>query len=136
FLFWIFLWLPTLVYAALLARHLPLDWGPIGAAYLGVFGIGAMFLAVGVFTSAITRNQVIAAVLGFALTFMLFLPLFAELLVNDPKLRDALGYLNIYQHMDDFSKGIVDSRRLVYYVTGSAQSLILATRAADAPKGK
>lgn len=135
-LFYVFLWLPTLVYVALLAKSLPLDWGPIGASYLGTIGIGAMFLAIGVFTSAVTRNQVVAAVFSFALTFLCFLPAFLEFLVNDPKVRDAVGYLNLYQHMDDFSKGIVDSRRLVYYVSVSAFFLFLASRAVDAGKGK
>ncbi|HXT50388.1 MAG TPA: ABC transporter permease subunit [Thermoanaerobaculia bacterium] len=136
FLFYVFLWLPTLLYVALLAKELPLDWGPIGASYLGTLGIGAMFLAIGLFTSAVTRNQVVAAVFSFALTFLCFLPAFLEFLVNDPKVRDALGYLNLYQHMDDFSKGIVDSRRLVYYLSVSAFFLFLASRALDAGKGK
>ena len=136
FLFFVFLWLPTLIYVALLAGKLPLDWGPIGASYLGTLGIGAMFLAIGVFTSAVTRNQVVAAVFSFALTFLAFLPAFLEFLVNDPKMRDALGYLNLYQHMDDFSKGIVDSRRLVYYLSVSAFFLFLASRAVEAGKGK
>ena len=135
-LFYVFLWLPTLLYVALLAKELPLDWGPIGASYLGTLGIGAMFLAIGVFTSAVTRNQVVAAVFSFALTFLCFLPAFLEFLVNDPKVRDAVGYLNLYQHMDDFSKGIVDSRRLVYYLSVSAFFLFLASRAVDAGKGK
>jgi len=128
--------LPSLVYVALLAGKLPLDWGPIGASYLGTLGIGAMFLAIGVFTSAVTRNQVVAAVFSFALTFLAFLPAFLEFLVNDPKMRDALGYLNLYQHMDDFSKGIVDTRRLVYYLSVTAFFLFLASRAVEAGKGK
>ena len=136
FLFYVFLWLPTLVYVALLARQLPLDWGPVGAAYLGTLGIGALFLSIGVFTSAVTRNQVVAAVFAFALIFVCFLPAFLEFLVNDPKMRDALGYLNLYQHMDDFSKGIVDSRRLVYYLSVTAFFLFLASRAVEAGKGK
>ena len=136
FLFYVFLWLPTLVYVAIIAKELPLDWGPVGASYVGILGIGALFLAIGVFTSAVTKNQVVAAVFAFALTFLCFLPAFLEMLVNDPKLRDALGYLNLYQHMDDFSKGIVDSRRLIYYVSVSALFLFLATRAVDAAKGK
>ena len=135
-LFYVFLWLPTLVYVALLAKSLPLDWGPIGAAYLGILGIGALFLAIGVFASAVTRNQMVAAVFSFALTFLCFLPAFLEILVNDPKVRDAVGYLNLYQHMDDFSKGIVDTRRLVYYVSVTAFFLFLASRAVDAGKGK
>jgi ABC-2 type transport system permease protein len=134
--FYLFLWAPTLVYVLLLARQLPLDWGPVGASYLGTLGVGAMFLAIGVFASSLTKNQVVAAVFAFSLTFLCFLPAFLEFLVNDPKLRDALGYLNLYQHMDEFSKGIVDTRRLVYYVSVSALFLFLASRAVEAGKGK
>lgn len=135
-LFFVALWLPTLLYVALIAKELPLDWGPVGASYIGVLGIGAMYLAFGVFTSAITRNQVVAAVFAFALNFLFFLPAFLEMLVNDPKLRDALGYVNLYQHMDELSKGIVDTRRLVYYLSATALFLFLASRAVDAAKGK
>src|SRR5690606_139042 len=135
-LFYVFLWLPTLLYAALLARELPLDWGPIGAAYLGTLGIGCLFLSIGIFTSALTRNQVVAAVAAFALIFLPFIPAFLEFLVNDPGLREVVQYLNLYQHMDEFSKGIVDTRRLVYYVTGTALFLFLASRAVEAAKGK
>ncbi|HVS01155.1 MAG TPA: ABC transporter permease subunit [Thermoanaerobaculia bacterium] len=134
--FYLFLWLPTVIYALLLARHLPLDWGPVAASYLGTLGIGALFLAVGTFTSALTRNQVVAAVGSFALMFLLFLPAFLEFLVNDPAIRDAVQYLNLYQHMDEFSKGIVDSRRLVYYVSVSALFLFLTSRALAANKGR
>ena len=136
FLFYVFLWLPTLVYVALIAKELPLDWGPVGASYVGILGIGALFLSIGVFTSAVTKNQVVAAVFAFAVTFLCFLPAFLELLVNDPELRDALGYLNLYQHMDELSKGIVDTRRLVYYLSATAFFLFLASRAVDAAKGK
>ncbi len=136
FLFYVFLWLPSLVYVALLAKQLPLDWGPVTASYLGTFAVGAMFLSIGVFTSAVTRNQVVAAVLSFALTFIFFATIFLEELVNDPKLRDAVQYLNLYQHLDEFSKGIVDSRRLVYYVSVTAFFLFLSTRALEAGKGK
>jgi ABC-2 type transport system permease protein len=136
FVFYVFLWLPTLGYVLLIARKLPLDWGPVAAAYVGTLGIGAMFLAIGVFTSSVTRNQVVAAVFSFALTFLCFLPAFLEYLVNDPKMRDALGYLNLYQHMDEFSKGIVDSRHLVFYLSVTAFFLFLASRALEAGKGK
>ena len=136
FVFYVFLWLPTLVYVLLIAKQLPLDWGPVAASYVGTLGIGAMFLAIGVFTSAVTRNQVVAAVFSFALTFLCFLPAFLEFLVNDPKVRDTLGYLNLYQHMDEFSKGIVDTRHLVYYLSVSAFFLFLASRAVEAGKGK
>jgi ABC-2 type transport system permease protein len=134
--FYLFLWSPTLLYALLLERHLDLDWGPVAASYLGILGIGSLFLSIGLFTSALTRNQVVAAVLSFAGLFVLFLPAFLELLVNDPAIRAVVDYTNLYQHMDEFSKGIVDTRRLVYYVTGSALFLFLTGRALVANKGR
>ena len=134
--FYVFLWIPTLVYALLLERHLDLDWGPVGAAYLGTLGIGALFLSVGLFVSGLTRSQVVAAIGSFALLFLLFLPAFLEFLVNDPTLKAVVDYANLYAHMDEFSKGIVDSRRLVYYLSGTAFFLFLTSRAVEANKGR
>ena len=83
--------LPTLVYVALLAQYraarLGADRPPPTSASLG---IGALFLAIGVFTSAVTRNQVVAAVLSFASRSSLLHARLLEFLVNDPKVRDAL----------------------------------------------
>ena len=50
-----------------------MDWGPVAAGYLGVFCIGALFLAVGTFASATTRSQLVAAMVTAALVFLLFL---------------------------------------------------------------
>lgn len=136
FTFYVFLWFPTLVYALLLERHLDLDWGPVGAAYVGTLGIGALFLSVGVFVSGLTRSQVVAAIGSFALLFLLFLPAFLEFLVNDPVLKSVVDYTNLYAHMDEFSKGIVDSRRLVYYLSGTVFFLFLTSRAVEANKGR
>ncbi|MDX1630525.1 MAG: ABC transporter permease [Thermoanaerobaculia bacterium] len=134
--FYVFLWVPTLVYALLLERHLDLDWGPIGSAYLGTLGIGALFLSVGIFVSGLTRSQIVAAIGSFALLFLLFLPAFLEFLVNDPLLQSIVDYTNLYSHMDEFSKGIVDSRRLIYYLSGTVFFLFLTSRALEAGKGR
>lgn len=132
--FYVALWLPTLAYVAVLARYSPIDWGPIAAGYLGVLGIGALFLALGIFASALTKNQLIAAILAFAMTFGLILLGLLESLVNDGKLRSAFSYLNVLQQMEDFSKGIVDTRALVYYATASLFFLFLTSRALEARK--
>jgi ABC-2 type transport system permease protein len=136
FLFYLFLWAPTLLYPVLVSRQVKVDWGPIAAGYVGAAGIGALLLAVGVFASSLARNQVVAAILSFTFCFVFFVPAFLESLVNDPKLRDALQYVNLYQHMDDFGRGIVDSRHLVYYVSATVLFLFLASRALEAAKGK
>lgn len=129
--FYAFLWLPTVAYVVLVDRYIDVDWGPIGASYLGIFGLGALFLAAGLFASAMTRNQIVAAVLAFALLFVLFIPSFLDMLVNSPLLKEVVGYTNLYQHMDDFSRGVVDTRPLVFYITASALFLFLATRALE-----
>jgi len=127
--FYLVLWTPTVIYAVIVAFYSKLDWGPVAASYLGVLGIGALFLSVGLFASGISRNQIVAALVGFALVFALFILGLLEFLVNDPSYRQVLSYLNLIQHMEDFSKGIVDTRRLVYYLSGTAFFLFLTSRA-------
>lgn len=133
-LFYVFLWLPTLVYAGVIAYYSEVDWGPVASGYLGIFGIGALFLAIGLFASTLSRNQLVAAIL----TFALLLPLFAfgllEALFNNETLKQAFGYLNLWQHMDDFAKGIVDTRRLVYYASATVFFLFLAARSLESRK--
>jgi ABC-2 type transport system permease protein len=132
--FYLVLWAPTVLYAVIVARYSQLDWGPLASAYLGVLGIGALFLSVGLFASGISRNQIVAALVGFALVFALFILGLLEFLVNDPSTRQVLSYLNLIQHMEDFSKGIVDTRRLVYYLSGTVFFLFLTSRALAANK--
>ena len=132
--FYLVLWAPTVLYAVIVANYSTLDWGPLASAYLGVLGIGALFLSVGLFASGISRNQIVAALVGFALVFALFILGLLEFLVNDQSLRQVLSYLNLIQHMEDFSKGIVDTRRLVYYLSGTAFFLFLTSRALAANK--
>ena len=134
--FYMLLWAPTLIYVLLLSRHLEIDWGPVLASYVGTFGLGALFLAIGTMVSALTRNQVVAAIGTFAILFLLFLAGFMEGLINDPALKQVLEYVNLFQHMDEFGKGIVDTRRLVYYLSTSAFCLFLASRALEANKGR
>ncbi len=82
--FYLALWLPTVLYAVIVASYSDLDWGPLASAYVGVLGIGALFLSVGLFASGITRNQIVAALVGFAFVFALFVVGLLEFLVNDP----------------------------------------------------
>ena len=81
--FYLVLWAPTVFYAVIVASYSKLDWGPLASAYLGVLGIGALFLSVGLFASGISRNQIVAALVGFALVFALFILGLLEFLVND-----------------------------------------------------
>lgn len=134
--FFLFLFLPTLVYPLLLSRYGRFDIGPVAAGYLGIALVGALFLAAGTFASALTKNQIVAAIVAFAIILGSFLiGIFRDLLPS-ANLRDALSYLNILDHMDDFSRGIVDTRRLVYVGSTVVFFLFLATRALEVNKGK
>jgi len=132
--FYVFLWAPTLVYVAVVRWKTPVDWGPVAASYLGLLGIGALFLAVGLFASSTAKNQIVAAIITFFCLLVLFSIGLMENLANGETAKKILGYLNLWTHMDDFAKGIVDSRALVYYATGVGFFLFLTTRALAAKK--
>lgn len=133
-LFYVFLWLPTLSYAGILAYYHEVDWGPVAAGYVGILGIGALFLSIGLLATALTRSQLVAAILTFALLIPVFTFGLAEMLVNADTAKTVFGYLNLWQHMEEFSKGIVDTRHLVYYASATGFFLFLATRALAARK--
>jgi ABC-2 type transport system permease protein len=133
-LLYVFLWLPTLVYAGIVAYNSEIDWGVVASGYLGIFLVGALFLAVGTFASAMTSNQIIAAVMSFAILLGLFAFSLVQYLANGQVLKDALAYLSIPQHMEEFAKGVVDTRRLVFYVTTTLFFLFLTSRALEARK--
>lgn len=128
FVFYLFLWAPTALYAVLIDYYAEVDFGTLAASYLGLALVGALFLAIGVVASAMTRNQLVAAIVSFALIALIFLVVFLTNLVNDPTSKEVLGYLSVAEHMEDFSRGIVDTRRLVFYPTATLFLLWLAGR--------
>jgi ABC-2 type transport system permease protein len=134
FLFYLFLWLPTVTYPLLLSYYSEVDWGPVASGYLGILGIGGLFLSIGVLASSMTRSQLVAAVLTFAMLIPLFMFGLLENLFNDDSLRQIFSYLNLWQHMEEFSKGIVDTRRIVYYLSATSLFLFLAARVLEKKK--
>ena len=95
---------------------------------------GSVFLAVGLFASSFTKSQVVAAVATFALLIFFFAIAFMDSLVTQETIKNALGYMNLLDHMQEFGKGVVDSRRLIYYVTTSVLFLFLTARSLEAKK--
>ena len=136
FAFYLFLWVPTLTYVAILASYSTIDLRTVAAGYLGIALLGLLFTAVGMLTSALSRNQIVAAIFGFAILIVLFSVGLLEQLATAPALKSALGYMNLWNHMDDFSKGLVDTRHVVYTVSLAGLFLFLATKALEAKKGR
>lgn len=136
-LFYVFLWLPTLVYMVLAHRFAGpagLDPGMVAGGYLGTLLCGAAALAIGLGASALARNQVVAALITFTLLtgFLLLGPL--ELFVEVPWIRHLASYCNIFEHMEDFARGIVDSRHLVLYLSIGTFGLVAAVTALRGPR--
>ena len=132
--FYVFLWLPTLIYVGLIQHYSTVDWGPVASSFLGILGIGSVFVAAGVFASSVSRNQVVAASLAFAILILLFSFGLLENAVNTQWLKQGFAYLDLWSHMDDFSKGIVNTRRLVYCASLTVFFLFLSARALEANK--
>jgi ABC-2 type transport system permease protein len=132
--FFVVLWLPTLVYAGIVAFYSEIDWGVVAAGYLGVVLVGGLILSVGMLTSALTRNQVIAAVSAVALSFALYIFTVFEQAVSSQALKSAFSYMSIPDHLEELAKGIVDTRRLVFYLTTTAFFLFLTGRALESGK--
>ena len=132
--FYIVLWLPTLVYALILQRYHEVDWGPVFSGYLGVIAVGALFLAIGLFASSLCRSQLVAALLTFAILLpLVMLDLFGNLF-NDEAVKQVIAVMNPWAHMDEFKKGIIDTRRIVFYLSTTLFLLFLSARALAAKK--
>ncbi len=104
--------------------------GTILSAFLGALLLGGALLAMGVFISSLTENQIVAAVL----TFGLFLVLWVIESVADPGttlMNETLRYLSILSHYEDFIKGIIDTQHVVFYLSFIALGLFLTSVSLD-----
>ncbi len=133
-IFYVFLWLPTILYVLVLMRHSEIDLGPVVAGYFGVLLLGFLFLAVGTFASTLTDNQLIAAIIAFAVMVALFSIGLVEQVIMSSELKAVLGHMNLWTQMDDFAKGIVDTRHVVYQLSVGALFLFLAAKSLEVKK--
>lgn len=97
---------------------------PILNGYLGLFLMGAAFIAVGLFFSSLTENQIVSAMLTFGSLLLFWILNWASYSAGG-LWRDVLNYLSFFQHFDDMSKGILDTTDIVYYASFSFFGLFL-----------
>jgi ABC-2 type transport system permease protein len=119
---------PTLVYPLLVMRFGNPDPALFFSTYLGLILIGMAILALGVLTSAVTQNQIVAAFLGLALILVLTFSEFLSTAAGEP-FAGVLSYLGLFSHFFDFLRGIIDTRDVVYYLSVTVGALFLATQA-------
>ncbi len=91
------------------------NWKALLCGYLGVALLGGAFLALGLFTSSLTQNQIVAAVLSFGALLMFWIIGWLKNLV-DPGMARFVEYISITRHFESFTKGVLDTRDLIYYL--------------------
>jgi ABC-2 type transport system permease protein len=89
---------------------------PILVGYLGLFLMGAAFLAIGIFYSSLTENQVVSAALAFGTVIVLLILNWASIAAGGT-LKEILNYISFTQHFDNMTKGILDTTDIVYYLS-------------------
>ena len=127
FVFFLAMLTPTLYYLFLLTRYGLPDIPVTFSGYVGIVLLGAMLLSLGVLTSAMTANQIIAAVLGISLALAFWLVGGLGSTVEGP-VGNLLTYMGIQNHLADFLVGLVTTSNIVYFLSVTAAALFLATR--------
>lgn len=130
---WCALWAPTLLYVWLTSRYGEVDAGAVAASYLGIVGMGAYYMGIGLFASAVAPNQVISFVLSFVALGLLFVFGLSSFVLSDDT-ADIVSVFSVMAQMQDFSKGIVDTRYLVFDASLASLSVFGAVRALSAKR--
>jgi ABC-2 type transport system permease protein len=111
------------------------DWKPILAGYFGMFLYGAALLALGVFISTLTENQIVAVIVTFGVSLVLWLiSVFSASATGAAK--EVINYLSVISHLDDFIKGVIDTSHVIYYLTFAFVGLFLAYRSLESMRWK
>ena len=120
----------TFYYPILLMVFGDPDLGPIITSYLGLFLLGCASLAIGIFASSLTSNQIVAAVVAGGILFTLWFLSIAGNFVPGA-LGEVLSYISLSHHFPDFIRGIVDTKAVVYYLSITALFLYMAIRSIE-----
>jgi ABC-2 type transport system permease protein len=123
----------TVVHMALLFMFGTPEWKPIATGYLGLLLMGGSFLSLGLFISSLTRNQIVAGMITFSVFLLLWVINWVSTFVG-PTAQTILNYLSITEHFDDFAKGIIDTKHVVYYLSFIAMGLFLTMKSVDSER--
>jgi len=117
----------TLAYPLLLHRYADPEWGAVFTGYAGLLLLGMAYAAMGLFFSSISENQIVAGVLTFGISLLFVIIGWIVPFVSAPTAR-VISQVSVLEHFSGFSKGIVDSNDVVYYLNFSALFLFLCSR--------
>ena len=109
------------------------EWKPIVTAYLGLLLFGACFISVGLFISSLTKNQIVAGMATFAVFLLLWVINWIGSF-SGPTVAELTNYLSIVDHFDDFTKGVVDTSHLIYYLSFITFGLFLTAKSVESER--
>ncbi len=125
----------TLFYAFTLNSIGAIDKGPTYGGYLGLLLMAAAYVAIGVMASAFTKNQIVAFIVAFGISFALYL--FGRIAQLVPEsLQPIVTFLSIDGHFEAIGRGVIDSRDVIYYLSMVTVALVLATLSLASRKWK
>jgi len=123
----------TLLYVGILFVYGNPEWRPLVAGYLGLLLMGGSFIALGLLISSTTNNQIVAGVITFIVFLLLWIVgWFAD--SAGPTIGPITQYLSITEHFDDFSKGIIDTTHVLYYLSLITFGLFLTAKSVDSER--
>ena len=102
-------------------------------AYLGLLLIGGCFISVGLFISSLTKNQIVAGMVTFAVFLLLWIITWIGSF-SGPTVDKLTQYLSIIDHFDDFGKGVIDTTHLIYYLSFITFGLFLTAKSVDSER--
>lgn len=120
----------TLVYAIILQFTATPDWGVLFTCYLGILLVAATYVAVGLFWSSRTENQIVAAVLTFG-TLLFFWLISWSAHRAGPIWSEVLTYLSLIGHYTNFAQGLLDTTDLLFYLSFTGFALFLTNLSVD-----
>ena len=123
----------TLIHIGILFAYGAPEWKPIATSYLGLLLMGGCFLSLGLLISSLTKNQIVAGVVTFAVFLFLWIISWIGGF-SSPRVGEIARYLSIIDHFEDFSKGIVDTTHLVYYLSFIGFGLFLTAKSVDSER--
>jgi len=125
----------TLAFPITLSQFGEMDWGAVAGGYLGLLLLAAAYVAIGLMASSWTSDQVVSFIIAWGITFSLWL--FGKLLPLMPSsLAPLVEYVSLDTHFSNISKGVIDSRDIVYYLSLVVACLFLAVQSLDSRRWK
>ena len=115
---------------AFLFRYGNPDWKPLAVGYLGLLLQGGTLLALGTFISTLTRNQIIAGAATFGVCLLLWVLEWSSGYDSSAWAR-VLAYLSVITHFDSFARGVIDSKDVIFYLSGIFLGLFLTARSME-----